>query len=383
MSLPTMSPALAAATSAPVAAAAPAAPPPSPASLLTGHTLASGWTLTQQLSKTPGGSGSNFCVGYFAERNGQKAFVKAMDFVKALRAADPVSELGKLTSLAMFEREAMELCDAANLSRLIRLMSSEYVNLDPNKNPMNQVYCLIMEIGAGDLRKQLSQIGVFSCSTVFAILADVALGMSQLHRHGVAHQDVKPSNVISMTDMSVPKEAVFKVGDLGRVVRKDRTGPYDTMSWPGDPHYAPPERWYRLVPSQWTDAREASDAYMLGSLVFFLFTGIPLQPILVSKLPPLMHPGAWTGGYTEPLILVLRSLQLNIISDMLVPQVPPSLVDPLVAIVKDLIDPDPARRGDKRARAQAGNPVGLDRFVPRFRQLSNQAGVLERVKANP
>ena len=187
---------------------------PSPAAMLTGQTLPSGWKLVQQLSKSPGGSGSNFCVGYIAERNGNKAFVKAIDFVKALNAADPIAELAKLTSLATFEREAMELCEAQNLSRLIRLFSFEYVNLDSTKNPLNQVYCLIMEIGAGDLRKQLSHVGVFSCSAVFAILADVALGMSQLHRHGVAHQDIKPSNVISMTDMSAPKNALFKVKSI-------------------------------------------------------------------------------------------------------------------------------------------------------------------------
>lgn len=356
---------------------------PSPAAAITGQTLPSGWKLVQQLSKSPGGSGSNFCVGYVAERDGQKAFVKAIDFVKALNAADPIAELAQLTSLATFEREAMELCEAQNLSRLIRLLSFEYVNFDPTKNPLSQVYCLVMEIGVGDLRKQLSHVGVFSCSAVFGILSDVALGLSQLHRHGVAHQDVKPSNVISMTDLSVPNDALFKVGDLGRVVRKDKTGPYDGMAWPGDGHYAPPERWYGLVPAQWTDARESSDAYMLGSLVFFLLTGTPLQPLLWQRLSPVMRPGTWSGGYTEPLILVLRSLQLNIISDVLAPKVPPPLMDPLVAVVKDLIDPDPVKRGDRRARAQVGSPVGMDRFVPKFKHLANQAGIIERTRATP
>ena len=126
---------------APALAASPMpATPLSPASLLTGQTLPSGWKLVQQLAKLPGGSGSNFCVGYIAEREGKRAFVKAIDFVKALKATDPIAELGKLTSLATFEREAMELCEAQNLSRLIRLISFEYVNLDPTMNPMNQVY---------------------------------------------------------------------------------------------------------------------------------------------------------------------------------------------------------------------------------------------------
>lgn len=250
------------APAAPVASVVgPGTTPPAPASQLLGHTLPSGWKLVQQLARQPGGTGSNFGTGYIAERGAEFAFVKALDFAAALRASDPVLELQRLTSLAIFEREAMELCGAKRLSRLVKLIHHEYTSIHGQ-----QVYCLLMEIGVGDLRRQLSTVGIFPASVILSILSDVALGIGQLHRHGVAHQDIKPSNVLSMTDMSVSNKNVFKLADLGRVVHKSKAGPYDALKWPGDRQYQPPERWYGHVPSDWTNAREASDAYMLGSL---------------------------------------------------------------------------------------------------------------------
>jgi hypothetical protein len=70
----------------------------SPAQSLTGVTLSSGWTLTARLSPGAGSTGGNFGVGYRASRGSEKAFVKAVDFVGALKSLDPLSELARLTS---------------------------------------------------------------------------------------------------------------------------------------------------------------------------------------------------------------------------------------------------------------------------------------------
>ncbi len=360
----------------------PIAIPTTPAFQLEGVTLPSGWMVTEQLKRAPGTSGSNFGVGYKAERSvgnkTERAFIKAMDFMRAAGAADPFAELFRLTSEANFEREAMEICEGRRLSRLIKLLSWEYVNQHPTKDAMHQVLCLVMEVGEGDIRRQITRVGALPTSVVLHVLEDTALGMAQLHRHGIAHQDVKPSNVISMTDLSVVAQNLFKVADLGRIVRKDKAGPYDRLAWPGDSQYAPPERWYGFMPPQWTDAREASDAYTLGSLACFLFCGVTMQSFLMRDVPAAMRPGAWAGGYNDSLIQVLRSLQFNIIANEFAPAVHPSVRDGVVNIVKDLVDPDPLKRGDKRARAQMDSP-GLDRFQNRLKQLRVHAAIAEKV----
>jgi serine/threonine protein kinase len=357
---------------------------PTPAELLEGMTLpSSGWTLVERLKRTPGSSGSNFGVGYKAERTRdggtERAFVKAIDFVRALSAADPMVELLKLTSEATFEREAMELCGSQRLSRLIKLVSWEYVNQHPAGDPMHQVLCLVMEIGEGDIRRQISRVGALPTSVLLRVLEDTALGIAQLHRHKISHQDVKPSNVIAMSDLAVVAQSLFKLADLGRIVRQDRAGPFDGKTWPGDVHYAPPERWYGYVPPQWADAREASDAYMLGSLACFLFCGVTMQSLLVHDLPPAMLPGTWSGGFNESLIQILRAKQFGILASRVAPAINPAVRDGVIDIIKELIEPDPLKRGSKRARAQTGSP-GVDRFQPKFKQLRLQAAINEKIK---
>lgn len=301
-----------------------------------------------------------------------------MDFARALQEADPFTALFKLTSEAEFERQALEHCKDRRLSRLIQLISWEYVNLDPSNNPLMQVLCLIMEIGDGDIRKQLTRTGALPTSAILHVLEDTALGIAQLHRNGIAHQDVKPSNVISMTDMTSETNNLFKIADLGRIVRKGMIGPYDGYRWPGDGNYQPPERWYGFVPPQWPDAREASDAYMLGSLACFLFCGVPMQPLLLQEIPPAMVPGVWNGGYNETLVQVLRSKQSSILATTIAPNINKKVRDGVVDIIRELVEPDPLKRGDKRARAQTGAP-GLDRFQSRLKQLRLHAAIDEKI----
>lgn len=348
----------------------------SPAHLLVGHTLCCGWKLVQIMSRAPGGTGGNFGVGYIAEKNGERAFVKAIDFVDALSSGNPLKELADLTSRANFEREALEFCGIKRMSKVVRLIAHEYVSAS---NPMNQVSCLVLEFGEGDLRGKISSRTTQAASWKLAVLRDVALAIDQLHRNGIAHQDIKPSNVISIPT-SLNREIVdMKLGDLGRVIRKSTAGPYDELPWPGDFQYSPPERWYGLRPSEWQDKREASDAFMLGSLIFFLFTGVTVQLLLLPQLPELFKPDNWRGGYSQELILVLRDAQAKIISSSLKPNIPAQIADELIEIVRQLTEPDPKLRGDPKARRQIGHPVGMDRFHPRLLHLSNKASINERV----
>lgn len=350
-----------------------------PANALTGITLVSGWTLVAKLSPGAGSTGGTFGICYVGERGKERAFVKAIDFVGALSSPDPLTELAQLTSRANFERDALAYCGDRRMSKVVRLLGHEYVNPSASGDPMQRVSCLVMEIGDGDLRKQLNGAVSLPCSWSLSVLRDVALAIDQLHRAGVAHQDIKPSNVISMSAAALSK-VDMKLSDLGRVVRKDVIGPYDSIAWPGDGQYMPPERWYGHRPTEWPDEREASDAYMLGSLIFFLFTGVPIQPLLIAKIPAQYLPQNWRGGFDDTIVTVLRDVQARVIAEHLQPVLPAELVDSLVAMAKDLTEPDPVRRGDPKARRGVGRPVGIDRFHQRLRELALRAAILEKVR---
>ncbi len=355
----------------------------SPAHQLVGHQLQCGWLVTKKLTRAPGGTGGNFGVGYIAEKEGKEAFVKAIDFVAALGSADPIKELARLTTEAEFEKEALDYCGGRRMSRVIRLVAHEYVNVGPGA--LDRVSCLVMEFGPADLRAHITGTSSIPASWSIAVLSDVALALDQLHRGGVAHQDVKPSNVISMSTRVPPsvgataQSANMKLGDLGRIVRKDVAGPFDDIPWPGDKTYSPPERWYGHRPSEWQDERDASDAFMLGSLIFFVFTGTPLQPLLFREMPIAYLPGTWTGTYDATLISVVRHAVSKCLLSELTGRLHSELEGPLIQIAKELTDPDPTLRGDPRSRRRIGRPVGIDRYHQRLRALSLRAGVLERV----
>lgn len=351
---------------------------PTPKTQLLGMTLASGWTLVDRLEPTVGSSGGTFGVGYKATRNSQIAFVKAIDFVDAINAADPLVELSKLTGIANFEKEVLEYCAAKGMSKVLRFIGHEYVTVGNSANPLDRVSCLIMEAGEEDLRRLVNANGLSSCSWNLLVMRDVSQAIAQLHRGGIAHQDIKPSNVISVQKERFQNSKSMKVGDLGRVVRRDQAGPFDSLSWPGDLRYSPPERWYDFVPSGWGNARDASDAYMLGSLLIYLFTATTLQSLVANYLPLNFHPGKWTGSFDEDLLPILIDAHARVIDEHLLPNLIPEVADEVVNIARNLTHPDPRLRGDAKARRQVGKPIGMDRIHQKFVLLSLKCAAIER-----
>lgn len=352
-----------------------------PKSLLLNKTLASGWLLYERIEPTKDSTGGNFGVGYKASKDGQLAFVKAIDFVKAMESAERLDKLAELTAIAMFERDVLAYCTNNGMSKVIKYLGHEYISSDGSTDPMKQVFCLIMEAGNDDLRRLIGANGLSSCAWNMHVMRDISQAVAQLHKGGIAHHDIKPSNVISFGEKTTsPKE--MKVGDLGRVVRKEKVGPFDSGWWPGDHQYCPPERWYGnirgAIPHGWNNSREAADAYMLGSLLVYLYTGVSLQSLVFSHISPAFLPGTWTGDYNGDLLPVLVDAHARVLSESLLPQLTPEVADEVIEIAKNLTHPDPCKRGDKKARMQLQNPLGIDRIQQKFAMLAHRCVAIER-----
>ena len=215
--------------------------PITPKHQMEGRKLPSGWTIVEQLKASNGSSGGTFGVGYIATKGTEIAFVKVIDFVEALRNPDPMYELTKLLNNANFEKEVLEYCTARGMSRIMKFIGHEYIYTNETEDPMSRVSCLIMEAGEKDLRRLIQQTGSNSCPWYLQVMNDVALAITQLHKGGIAHLDIKPSNIIAVSENTKSSSHVMKVADLGRVVRKTQVGPFDNASWPGDLRYSPPE----------------------------------------------------------------------------------------------------------------------------------------------
>jgi len=362
---------------------------PRPKDLLAGHVLKSGWVMGQPLPKPLGATGSNFGTGYIAHRGSEKAFVKAIDFVHALRdAPDPLAALRSLTNEALFERDTLKACAEAGLGHVIRYIEYEVVPA-PNGDLAEQVHCLVMEVGNGDLRATMGAQKVFGGAWALKVMAETAKGIHELHKLGIAHQDIKPSNVISVPNNRSTSpfgydETLLKISDLGRVTRRGRAGPFDHELFPGDPNYMPPEHWYPnafapgvLQNRPWNDGREAADAYMLGSLMIFTLTGVTLQSVVVQNLPTAFLPSVWAGRYDEDLIAVLKAAHTKAIVKCISEVGYGELATPLKSIALEITHPDPTQRGDRKARRAITKAVGMDRISQRLAALYARAQAIE------
>jgi serine/threonine protein kinase, bacterial len=92
---------------------------------------------------------------------------------------------------------------------------------------------------------------------------DLAGGLDALHRAGIVHRDVKPSNVL------LDEEGVAHLADFGLAKGTDWTLLTQGGELLGTPHYVAPE----LISG--ADAGPASDIYALGCVLWEASTGAP------------------------------------------------------------------------------------------------------------
>lgn len=334
---------------------------PTPAEKLAGLTLADGWKVVSPIAKSPSSTGGHFSHCYNVEKgDGSKAFLKALDYSSALQAPDPARALQALTAAYNFERDLLAKCRARNMDRVVRAVGDGSVIVGSDT-----VQYLILERAQGDIRAHLGMLSSFDLAWMLRCLHHIATGLKQLHAAGIAHQDLKPSNVLVFSgDTS-------KIADLGRASHRVDPSPFDAFYCAGDLSYAPPELLYRFTPSDWAERRFGCDVYLLGSMIVFLFTGISMTALLKAELDPSLSWGTWTGSFAD-VLPYLRDAFGRAVSVVERQMTSDALRGELLPLIRQLCDPDPAVRGEPR-RGSAGSPLALDRMVTRLDLLARRA----------
>lgn len=344
----------------------PSTRPSTPAQELVGKTLDKGWRVVERLERTARATGGHFSVSYIVEdANKKRAFLKALDFSGALLDLDPAAELQRLTASYNFERNLLEKCKSSRLSRIAGVLDSGTLR-PASGNPTDVVQYLIFELApSGDIRAFLDGRTAPGMSWNLQVMHQSAASLRQLHSIDIAHQDLKPSNVLIFSP------DLAKLADLGRAFDRSTASPHDDYSCAGDATYAPPELLYGHVPPDWRSRRLGCDLYLLGSLFVFLWSGVSMTHMLLGKLDPRFHYMSWGGTYLEVLPYIHRAF-----SDVVqgIHQGSPNAVAREVAqVVRQLCDPDPGRRGHPKNLLTRGNQYSLERYVAIFDRLSKRA----------
>ena len=121
---------------------------------LEGRELEGGWTVGVRIDSGPDSTGGNFSFGYPVHHPDHgEAFLKALDYSRALDSSDVPAALKVLIDAYLYERDLLDRCTAARLSRVILPLSHGQVSVEGFDIPVNY---LIFEKADGDVRKQFA-----------------------------------------------------------------------------------------------------------------------------------------------------------------------------------------------------------------------------------
>ena len=322
-------------------------------------------------------SGGLFSTGYIVRHeDGRRGFLKALDYTRALESPDPATALHQLTAAFNFEREVLEACNSRNCSKIVSAIASGRINPANSNIP---VQYLIFELAEGDVRKQALRSLRHDLPWFLRAIHHTAVGLSQLHRQDIFHQDLKPSNVLVFSNHDA------KVGDLGRARSKGHTSPHDRLHLAGDRGYAPPELLFGQPVSDQFRQSHACDAYHLGSMLYFFVTGASFTPILLGFLKEEHLPGRWGDSFENVLPYLMQSFSLCCqnfrlqLQNQLLPGLDNDWQERLATAMQQLCVPDPALRGHPlNKRMRSGSPYSLERYVSLFNMLAAKAEAVSK-----
>jgi eukaryotic-like serine/threonine-protein kinase len=341
-----------------------------PAAQLTGLRLEGGWTVLERYPISAASTGGFFSYGYIVKHdNGTRAFLKALDFFATdPNATDPLRAMQDVIVAFNFERDVLERCGNRNLRRVVRALASSQVRV-PAFAALGLVPYIIFELADGDLRAQLAT-RQFDTALRLRTAHQIAVALGQLHSLGIAHQDLKPSNVLVFASEG------SKIGDLGRAILRGAPGPNDVLDMAGHPAYAPPELRYGYAPSDWPAHRLGCDVFLLGSMIVFLFSGMSMSSLLYSEVDPSHRPDAWGGRFHDVLPHLRRAFGIAV--SKIEPHLPTNRRTEVLGMVRELCDPDPSLRGDPVSALRGSSRYDLQRYVSRLDVLATEAGFLTR-----
>jgi len=339
----------------------------SAATSLVGTTLTEGWRVTALMPRPDGHSTGHYSVSYCVENeDGRQGFLKALDYSKAFQLPDPALLLNAMTEAYLHERQVLARCSSRKLRHIVRALGGGATTVPGFETPVNYI---IFERADCDLRAQMDAADMVDDAWRINTLHQVATGLFELHGSGIAHQDVKPANVLQFGT------GTTKVADLGRSACRDLACPYESDVIPGTRAYAPPELLYRSPAADFVRRRFGCDAYLLGSMAVYLFTGISATALLMGEIAAAHRPAHWNDGFSS-VLPYLKAGFARVLENLERRLVVPAVKGHLLQMIAELCEPDPAYRGHPLNRPYPERQYSLERYVTRTDVMAKQLDYL-------
>lgn len=332
---------------------------------LVGMTTPGGWLIGEPVTFAADHTGGYHSACFRVAKGGETAFLKALDIEKF-----DISTLVWHMSGFQYESDLLGHCKTERLNRIVRVLEAGHVERGPEVSPvLRKVPFMVLELAKeGDIRKTVDISTSVSDQWRFFVLHQTTLALLQLHAQSIAHQDLKPSNVLNFGANRL------KLGDLGRSSRRGFAAPHDGINEPGARNYSPFEQRYGNPPGDWVERRLSTDVFHLGCFVVFAFTNICFSEYVMEHLADPYRPSNWGSSYAEvmPHVQAASAAALNDVAH----DFPSRFRDRLVQIILDLCNPDPTLRG--RTGLSKKSTIGLlwlQRYASRFDILEKEARI--------
>ncbi len=124
-----------------------------------------------------------------------------------------------------------------------------------------QAFITMEYVSGEDLKSLIRRVGHLTPGKAVFIARQIAEGLSEAHRLGVIHRDLKPHNIM------IDKDGNVRIMDFGIARSFQKTGVTDTGVIIGTPEYMAPEQ----VEGKELDQR--TDLYSLGIILYEMLTG--------------------------------------------------------------------------------------------------------------
>ncbi len=228
------------------------------ASRLVGKTVGR-WKVIEKRKKAEGDNSGFWSTCYTVQDNeGQLAFLKSFNYVYAFgKLAASADVLKLMTENFTYERDLLHFCAEHKMRRVVTAIDSgEY--REPNE--ILPVPYLVFEIAQGSLKTH-EALSNPNLAWKLKAFHGVLVGLSQLHKQKIVHQDIKPSNIL------IFGKSFSKISDLGSATQLNNESKYWTdPEHCGDLRYAPIELLYGYISPNWNTRRLGADLFMAGGI---------------------------------------------------------------------------------------------------------------------
>lgn len=315
------------------------------ANLLEGKMLLNGWKVIKKLKNFEIESYASY---YLVERPNQKGFLKAFDYSRASKhGCNSSDEILEMLKAFKFEKAILEKCSVKKHKNLISLIECGELKVAEAKEYPDVNYIILEYSNKGHIDNKLIEESNFSLEWKILSLRHIANGLRNLHSISVAHQDIKPENLVllskeetKITDFGSAIDLELPLESVPKLFERDYAG---TWEW------APPELLYGDVSSDPIIRRLGCDLYLLGSMISYYLTGYNMTSYLRANLDPSL---LWInlenrGKYKELLSYIIHANN-DAINDIVSRYKDEKIRETLRELLMILCNPKPEERGKSR-----------------------------------